>query len=48
MARDHKVTIRTTDGEAQTTNATAEDARALEELPFNSSNVSSVTVETPR
>jgi hypothetical protein len=48
MAKDHKVTIRTADGEVRTVNANADDARALEDLPFNSSNVSSVTVTTPR
>jgi hypothetical protein len=48
MAKDHKVVIHTTDGESQTVNATAADARALEDLPFDSSNVSAVTVTPPR
>ena len=47
--KDHKVSIRTTDGaEPKTVDATKADARALEDLPFDSSNVSSVTVTLPR
>lgn len=45
MSRNRKVTIHTDDGESRTVTATDEDARALEELPFTSSNVAVVTVE---
>lgn len=48
MVKDHQVTIHTTDGEHHPVDATAEDARYLEELPFNSENVSSVTVVPPK
>jgi hypothetical protein len=47
VSKDHKVTIRTNDGEEVTTKVTAEDARALEDLPFTSSNVTSTTVTPP-
>jgi hypothetical protein len=42
--KDHKVEIRTTDGDVKTVRVTEDDARYYDTLPFTSTNVSSTTI----